>query len=242
MTIEFLIQKKDTKEIVRDKIAQILVVERDNQKALAVAAGEDPALWDFYVYVERFFPWSLWQNTDNLTPIVNIWFQSDTTMGGASDVVQRQTQDGKFNIDVYARGANTEDGSGQLAGDKQAMENLHRTIRLIRNILMAGEYTYLDLRGLVGYRMPDATEVFQPELDDQNALPIIGGRMRMSVRYNELSPQAVPSCVESIVVNIEQSPSGEIVTAEYDFSQPNSNILFGGIPVQYQDTPLDYGG
>ena len=41
--IPALIDKQDSREIVRDKIAEILVLNRDNQVLLAIAAAkEDP--------------------------------------------------------------------------------------------------------------------------------------------------------------------------------------------------------
>lgn len=45
MTLQALIDKQDSVEIIRDQIAAILVQEIANQQALAIADSKDPALW-----------------------------------------------------------------------------------------------------------------------------------------------------------------------------------------------------
>ena len=45
MTIQALIDKQDSFEIVRDKIGLILASESASQQALATAAAKDPDLW-----------------------------------------------------------------------------------------------------------------------------------------------------------------------------------------------------
>lgn len=218
--ITTLIDKEDSVEIVRNQIAAILVAERDNQKTLATAAGKDPALWDFNVYIERADPWSIYQNSETeVTPIVNVWIDNETFEGGASNIAERQTANGRFNIDIYARGLAKDDGNGgHTPGDLDAALNMHRTIRLVRNILMAATYSYLDLRGLVGKRWPESISTFQPQQDNQQAQAVVAARMPMSVRYNEFSPQVEGDTLEQIAASITLDPSGEVIQATFDYT------------------------
>ncbi len=217
-----LINKQDTREIVRDKIADILVVERENQKGLALADGQDPALWDFAVYRERAFPYPQWQNDGSslaVPLIVNVWFESGSLVNPASFTREQQSEMGKINIDIYGRGVNEPDGNGgQIPADLAAALNMHRGVRLCRNILMAGAYTYLDLRGLVGQRMPDSFQVFQPPIDDQQTYSAVACRFRLDVRYEEFSPQATPETLEKIVFSTTILPSGAVVPIEFDYT------------------------
>ncbi len=220
--IPALIDKQDSREIVRDKIAEILVLNRDNQVLLAIAAGKtDPQEWYFEVYTERAFPWEQFQNDDdNVTPIVNVWFETDSVETGASDPINRQQTTGKFNIDVYGRGLNRDDSvdaSAQVPGDLDAALNMSRTMRMVRNIIMAEQNIYLDLQPLVSQRMPDSIQTFQPQLDDQNVIPIMASRLRLSVRYNEFSPTNALEILEKIQITTTLSPSGEVIVSEYDY-------------------------
>lgn len=225
MVLTALVDKQDTREIIRNRIGAILVAERDNQMALATAASRDPSEWDFYVYVDRMFPWSLWENDNDTKPAVNVWFESESVMGQASDPFGRQTQNGQFVIDVVARGLNRSDGgTGQVLGDKDAIANLHRAIRFVRNFLMSGENKYLGLQkvadvNLVSQRMVDSVTFYQPQLDDQTQNATFGARINLAVRYNEYSPENAAEGVLCEIRNqITLSPSNEVIGVDYDHS------------------------
>jgi hypothetical protein len=216
-----LIDKQDTFEIVRDQIAQLLANEIANQKALASGAGKDPALWDIKIYAERSNPWEqfLNQNPDP-TPIANVWFDSEQFDRARSNVVERQTAEGVFNIDIYGYGKASEDGTGQLVSDKQAALEANRAIRLIRNILMAAENTYLQLpRGTAWDRMPQSITVFQPEIDSRPVQNIRAARFVLNVTYNEFSPQVAGDNLEYLAVDIKRAEDGSII-AEADYQYP----------------------
>ncbi len=104
-----LIDRPDGFEIVRDQVAAILATEQANQQALATAAGKDPSPWALNVYQERSNPWEQYLNNQNdLTPIVNVWFDSASYDQGASSVVDRQCSDTIINIDCYGCGCLTQ--------------------------------------------------------------------------------------------------------------------------------------
>lgn len=216
-----LIDKQDTFEIVRNQIALILATEVVNQKALAVAATKDPALWDLKIYTERSNPWEQFLNEDpDETPIVNVWFDTERFDKARSNVVETQTAIGTFNIDCYGYGAASEDGTGQKVSDKEAALEVQRAVKLVRNILMAAENTYLQLpRGTAWDRFPQSITILQPDIDARHVQKVIGARIVLNVSYNEVSPQVVGESLEYLAVDVKRSEDGQIVVeADYDYT------------------------
>jgi len=219
--IDTLIDKQDTFEIVRDKIAQILANETASQQAMAVTAGEpDPDLWKLRVFTERANPWEQFLNNhDDRSPIVNVWYESSSFEERSSNIMERQTTHGTFNVDVFGMGLATETDAGHAPGDQDAAYVLQRGLRLVRNILMAATYTYLDLRGLVGKRWIDSLESFQPQFDNQAMQQVQAGRFSFRVSFNEFSPQVTPVELELVSVDIKRDLDGAVVAeADYDYT------------------------
>lgn len=216
--IATLIDKSDNFEIVRDQIAAILTLEVASQKALAIAATKDPALWDFKVYTERSNPWEGYlDDITDLTPIVNVWYDNSNFLEASSNVVEQQTAEAIFNIDCYAV-ANSSDNiaGGHNPGDQEAASAVQRVIRLVRNILMAAEYTYLGLRGLVWQRWPQSITVFQPQQDRGNVRPVIAARIAFRVKFSEFSPQISGNVIELLSTTVKRTEDGQIVfVADY---------------------------
>lgn len=222
MTLQSLIDKQDNFEIVRDQIAAILTTEVSNQMTLAAAALKDPTLWKLRVYTERFNAWSQFQATDvdDTSPIVNVWYDSSAFPTGRGSTVERQQAQGRFNIDIFGYGESHADGAGgHKAGDKESSLEMARALRLVRNVLMAGENTYLQLRGLVGFRWPDSITAYQPE--GANATKITAARFILRVDFNEFSPQYEGETLETITADVHRTEDGQIVIeAEYDYTAP----------------------
>lgn len=223
MTIQTLIDKKDSFEAIRDQIAAILALEVASQKALATTAGKDPDLWDLRIYAERSNPWEQALNdTTDRTPIVNVWYDSSSFDPSASNVSERQKADGVFNIDCYGFGRSSDiSGGGHTPGDKDAALEVQRALRLTRNIMMAAEYTYLGLRGLVWTRWPQSITVFQPQLDGNQAQQVVGARIALRVGFNEFSPQYAAETLELLSANVLRAEDGQIdAEADYDYTTP----------------------
>ena len=218
-----LIDKQDSFEIIGDKIAQILVVEVAEQMVLATAGGKDPDGWKLRIYRERANPREAWlNNQDDESPIVNIWFDTDSTDESSSNVMQRQAMNGVFNIDCYGLGKSSDDGAtGHIAGDKAAALESHRALRLVRNIMMSAAYTYLDLRGLVGWRRVTSRTAFQPTSGSQPAQHVQCTRLTLSVRYNEFSPQVHEEILELVTVQMKQKEDGQVILEmDFDYTTP----------------------
>lgn len=215
-----LIDKQDSFEIIRDQIAAILVTEVANQMQLATDGGKDPNDWKLRVFKERSNPWEQLLNEQaDRSPIVNVWFDNTNFDPGAGSTVERQKTEGVFNIDCYGYGlSEDEPGGGHKPGDREAALEVHKAIRLVRNILMAASYTYLGLRGLVWQRWPQSITVFQPQLDGRQMQQIVGARVAFRVVFNEFSPQVTPETLELLSVTVDESETGELlVNADYQY-------------------------
>lgn len=222
MTLE-LIDKQDGFQIVRDVIATILVTEITSQQALALAAGKDPDLWKVRVYTERSNCLEQWLDDvpEDTSPICNIWFDQSYFPENMSNVVSRQKSETIYNLDCYGYGVSSDDPSGgHDPGDREAAFESHRATMLVRNILMAGEYTYLGLRGTVWQRYPVSIQSFQPEFQSQGIQQIAATRFSLRVGFNEFSPQVTGETLEYISATVKRGYDGLVTyfTADYDYS------------------------
>lgn len=222
MTIATLIDKQDNAEIVRDQIAAILALESAAQVALATTAAKpDPNDWKLRVYQERANPWeNLPSKTSDRSPVVNVWWDSSAFEANASNIVERQKSSTVINIDCYGYGKSANVGAGgHTCGDQDAAETVQRAVRLVRNILMAAEYTYLGLRGVVWRRWVDSITMMQPQQDNQNVHHVVGARLAFRVEFNEYSPQVVPETLDLLTADVLRAEDGEIVVeADYDYT------------------------
>lgn len=222
MTIDTLIDKQDNFEIVRDQIAAILAVEVSSQMALAVDAGKNQNDWKLRIFLERSNPWEQFLNVPvaDTSPIVNIWYDNSSFDERVGNVVKTQKSVSIFNIDCYGYGVSTDvPAGGHEPGDKDSALEVQRAIRLVRNILMAAEYAYLGLQGLVWQRWPQSITSFQPQQDGINVQKILGARIALKVGFNEFSPQVSPEILEFVGVDIHRIEDGQIV-AEADYEYP----------------------
>lgn len=219
--ITTLIDKQDTFEIVLDQIVSILLLEISNQQALAIAEAKDPLLWKLRIFKERYNPWEQYLNDQtDTTPIVNVWFDNETFDKNKGDVVERQQADGIFNIDCYGLGISSDvSGGGHNPGDRESAFEVHRSVRLVRNILMSSIYVNLLLKGLVSLRWPLSITTFQPELNGNPVHNILAERIAFNVTYNEFSPQFEHETLELLSATIKRVEDGEIIIeADYDFT------------------------
>lgn len=219
--IEDLIDKQDSFEIIRDKVALIIATESASQQALATVAGKDSDDWKLRVFTERNNPWEQFLNSQSdASPLINVWYDNSSFDQSGSNILERQKTEAVINIDCYGFGLSKDDGgAGHIAGDQEAALEVQKALRLARNILMAAEYTYLGLRGLVWQRWSGSITVFQPQIDSQNVQNIVGARIALRVIFNEFSPQVNPEILERVSVDVKRAEDGLIVV-EADYSYP----------------------
>jgi hypothetical protein len=217
-----LIDKQDNYEIIRDEIAAILALEVASQMALATAAAKDPDDWKLRIFTERSNPWEQFLDGEVIdrSPIINVWFDSENFDPKASNAIERQKSEAVFNIDCYGHGVSSDNiAGGHNPGDQEAALEVQKAVRLVRNILMAAEYTYLGLRGTVWSRWPQTITVFQPQLDGRNVSQVVGARVALRVEFNEFSPQVPSVELELVSIDVKRTEDGEIVAeADYDYT------------------------
>jgi hypothetical protein len=231
MAIDHLIDKQDGFEIVRDKIAAILLAESASQSLLAEEADKDPNQWLLRVFVERSNPWEEFldlpgteENPTFAAPIVNVSVDSLSYDMSHGNVVERQRCAGTFNIDCFGYGvaANVEAG-GHEAGDQAAALACQRTVRLVRNILMSATYTYLgDQRKanqFIWRRWLPSVQFYQPQLEGRAMQQVMAARMQLQVEFNEVSPQVTGAPLEVLTVSVKKAPNGELVLATTQFGE-----------------------
>lgn len=221
MTLQALINKRDTFEIVRDQIALLLADEIANQRILAAAESANPLDYTLRIYAERSAPWEAFPSqTADTTPVVNVWFDSLQFDEMASNVIERQKVTGSYNIDIYGFGRSVEVvAAGFASGDETAAREAQRGARLVRNILMSAENTYLKMRGVVGRRRFQGINSFQPQPDGQNVFHVVGVRLVFLVDFNEFSPQYEGQELEGIDVKFYRAETGEILAeASIDYT------------------------
>lgn len=215
-----LITGKDVAETVRDMVAAILVVEIENQKALAQVAGQNPDDWDLEVYLERANPFESWleqddnEQPDRRTPIVNVWLES-TNQEGAASAVDGKAATSTINVDCFGYGVSKETLNGHEAGDRKAAFEAQRALRLCRRILFSGQYTYLGsprkAGQFIGGRKLLRLETFQPEQTVQTAQRIVGARMAIEVRHTLDQPQVLGETIETITVEVTRTEDDRVL-------------------------------
>lgn len=220
--IKQLIDTPDTSEVIRDKIAASLAEEITNQKALAEAVPEpDLFPWSARVYLERTNPWGVFErvtdDTEALDPVVNVALDRVDYAAGAGGVVNDQVAEATFNLDIYSVGVAQADGAGHLAGDEQAAVNAQVIKRLVRQILMSGYYTYLNLpRGIIWKRWLRSEESFLPPYDERAAQHVRAVRLVFTTKFSEASPQVIGEILEQINLTVTRAEDGRVLfNAEY---------------------------
>lgn len=212
--LDKLIDKQDSFELTRDLIAQTLADEFVNQQALATGAGKDPELWKADVFTERSHPWERYlKDTPDETPIVHVWFDSESFDKSASNIMERQKATGVYNIDCYGYGKSAKLATkGHTAGDKEAAIVSHRIARLVRNILMADVNTRLQTPALVIERWINSVNTFQPSQGNRQMENILATRIVLNVTFNEFAPQAdITDLIETIGIDIKRAEDGAIL-------------------------------
>lgn len=224
MTIP-LIDKFDNFEVVDVQIAAILAQATIDQQALALAAAKDPDLWKFDVFSEKMNPFEAFQDDKEPDPIVNVWWDSSSFNPKDGDPVTRQVDNATYNIDIYAAVPASDDPDGGYNPvDESSILALHRIVRLVRNIIMHPDNTYLQLTqtvgsrtgNLIGRRWINSKEIFQPQIGDRPVQGVIAARIVLSVSFPEIPVNASFDTIEVVGVTAKRAEDGKIVL-EADF-------------------------
>ncbi len=203
--INTLICDQDKVELVRDQVAAILALELENQYSLAVeAALENARDYKVRLFIENERPYDAAGEKNNF-PFVNVMLEAATPSAKNSRVDYQETT-AVYGIYCYAVG----NFYGGVSDDRLAGIKAWMLARLVRNILMAGEYTYLGLRKTVFSRNITKIESGKDAGMPDAAMAVSVIRITLEVVVNERSPQAAGVEMEPISFTCT-SDTGEIL-------------------------------
>lgn len=216
--INVLIDKLDNFELIRNEIAAILLAEQAQQKALALAVlptPKDANVYNFTLYIEKSTPWELIENAEGQiisnTPIVNVFFSSATNDSAKSNSQSTQTFKGQFIIDLYTAKTSEHSNSTNAIqrGDYLAAMDCNRLIRIIRNIIMNANYTYLNLQGVVTNRAISSINVYYPGAQERPSENVMAARITLSIDYFENTSENTFPTLDVLQTNCISSETGE---------------------------------
>ena len=221
--LDGLIDKQDTQEIIRDQLGVILVNEVANQMVLATNAGKDPQDWNMDIFLERQNPWDF---IEDETPLVNISIHRSDVDMSASDPIFQQRYDGVYNIDCYGIGISEADGQGgHIPGDKDASYEAQRVARLVRNIIMAGPNTSLQLKdpvtgcNIIALSMIESIAYLDIPVENQSVEQVKAARLQLKVSYSETALQQTGEDLEQIFVEVFKKDDGSLYADQlFDFN------------------------
>ena len=230
--INYLIEKQDSYEIVRDLIVDILKVEIANQVALAIAKRDDPQnpdpsidpdKWDVKIYAERSNEWEqilAMADSSDYKPIANVWFGNVGYDKATGNVISSQRGDGTFNIDIlgFAK-AKSNSGGGHDPSDLLSSLESQRATRLIRNILMFNQYKQLGLPQLVDERWCADIRSIQPTEEMDTIQTVWGVRIIMFVNFQEFTQENLPVTLKTIFQKMKTADSSKVL-AEIEQTTP----------------------
>ena len=208
-----LIDKTDGFETVRDAVVSLLATETALQQALATAAAEDPALWEFDVFSERSNPWERFDADPTAVPAVNVWYDSSQFDESASNTATRQlARPSRYNVDVYASAVTAEAGAGHDLGDVKAAKEAHRVTRLVRNLLMHDKYIALGLSSkLVSRRWIESITAFQPQSGNVPVSHVRACRLVLAVDHLETVDLPDHETIDIVNVKFHYEPDGQVI-------------------------------
>lgn len=208
-----LVETPDGFELVRDKIAEILAKETLLQQSQAQTAGYDPDNWKFLVYAERNRPWEIYRDGGETTPIVNIWYDTDSFDRATSNSEDRQKTTSIYHIDCFAYAASKQTEGGHTTGDESAAKAAHRIGRLVRRILMHPKYEsfgFSDEENPIWHRWVTSRLAFQPTSSSGPIQNVMGFRIDLEVQHNECIDLYPEVNLEQIMIQLFHEPDDQV--------------------------------
>lgn len=201
--------------VVCDAVAAILSLEEENQRRLAVEANQDPEPLRVRVYRDMSAPISDWVNTDadiDLAPIVNVRIEREDTVGG--NVIEQQRCTVRVAIECFAVGVSTAGSTGFSHAEEASLASIRSVSAFVRKVVMAGENTYLGLRGVVTKRWIESLSYIPIDHDQTpSAQHVRACKILLSVDTYEVSPQIESVPLASIRVRLVKNSDGQVLAS-----------------------------
>ena len=86
-----------------------------------------------------------------------------------------------------------------------------RMARLARNILMSAINVNLQMQGVVGRRWVRNVTMFQPQINGQTSVQVVGARIQFAVEFVETSPQVVGTTLDEVGYTLKRAGDGQVI-------------------------------
>lgn len=213
-----MMAKKDNFELIRDKVALLLVNESARQQGLAEDEDEDPTPYKLRVFIERTNPFdSYLTSSADMGPVVNVWYDGSEFDKSKSNVSDRQFVTSMITVDCFAYAQSASTTLGHTSGDEFAAREAQAAARMVRNILMHDDNKYLGFgRGIVSRRWVRSVDAFLIPNGSPGVQRVRGVRISLEVDHLETTDLMDENMIEFINLQIRHASDGEII-AEMDF-------------------------
>lgn len=210
-------------QLVIDRIAEILVYELANQRAIAPSFGGNPDDYDIRVYSDRFNP--LDQFKKDKRSLVNIELSDDSTQTNVTAPHGKQQESVTINLYIYSLGVARETVTGHIAADRDASTKVKKDRNIIIRILKADINSNLqfdqpsDRKNIVNSVIIQSCQYLMPDFDNRDFGPVVAERIALTCNVIEQPMINNGVELESIVIDIEKDDTGLIyATLEYDYT------------------------
>lgn len=231
--IAHLIDPKLTLYLVRDRIGEILVAERDSQKQLAVADAKNPLLWDFKVFAQQRDPLDCFvesprNGTPAATPIINVAVGGENLSEKGSFRQLINPYNAEFFVTAFGYGIAEDTLEGHSTAEGVALACAERAIGLARAILLADPYRFLTtsandpVRKLVRSRRNTRLSYEQVSKDEGTTYFIQAITMNLIVDLDEVVREAPATPLDAILINVRRADNGELFLLQHEVDTTES--------------------
>lgn len=231
--IDHLINPQLTLCLVRDRIAEILVAERDSQKGKAQFAGQNPNLWDFRVFSQQRDPIDVFVETPPngspaAIPIVNVAVSGENLSEKGSFRQLINPYNAEYYITAFGYGIAEDTVDGHNTAEGVALACAERTIGLVRHILLSDPYRWLTtstndpLREHVRSRRNTRLSYEQPSLDEGTTYFIQAITMNLIVDLDEVVREREATPLDAIRINVRRADNGELFLLQHEVDTTES--------------------
>jgi hypothetical protein len=215
--IGYLIEPDLNIKRVRDRLVEILLIERESQKSKAQVAGRNPLLYDFRVFGQQRDPIDCYahapQNgTPDALPIVNIAVIGETLSEKAPKRELISPYAAEYLVTVFGYGTAQSETVGHSSAADVALAEAERTIGLVRAILLAGDYRWplKDDRKHIRSRWVKSLTYDAPTIDEGTTFAVQTINMSLMVDLDEVVRQVDGIELELVTVNVRREDNGEL--------------------------------
>ncbi len=231
--IKHLIDPKLTICLVRDRIGEILIAERDSQKTMAQADGKNPLLWDFRVFAQQRDPVDCFVDTPEngslaATPIVNVAVGGENLSEKGSFRQLINPYNAEFFITAFGYGIAEDTLDGHRTAEGVALACAERAIGLARHILLSDPYRFLvtssndPVRSVVRSRRNTRLSYEQVPVPEGTTFSIQAITMNLIVDLDEIVREQAPTPLDAILINVRRADNGELFLLQHEVDTTES--------------------